>query len=321
MRFAFFGSSNFSCTVLDVLLASQHELVAVVTQPDQPAGRRMKLCPTVVCTKMEQPGLPLLKPAKLVNNTAFRSELQELKPAALITASYGKIIPSKVLGLTEWPLNVHPSLLPKLRGASPIRSAMLLEHSSTGCCLMRMTPQLDAGDLLLREELAIQPEWNHQQLEAQLGLLGGQQAAAALDAVEAGTASFTPQDDSQATFCGTLTRADTVVDWNRPATELARFVLTWDPDVGSKTFLPDGRSLKLWQASADEPPAVEPGGMIGAAPGTLIYKTKRQFWVATGRGSLRIDELQVANKNRMATASFLAGNSLNLGEILGHKGS
>ncbi len=319
MRIAFFGSSNFSCSVLDALLDSHHEVSVVVTQPDQPAGRKMKLCPTVVCSRVLQPDFPVLKPEKLINNPGFRRELMAFKPEAFITASYGRIIPSKVLGLTDWPLNVHPSLLPALRGASPIRSALLTGLQTTGCCIMRMTPRLDDGDLMLREELPILPKWNHKQLEDQLGLLGGRQAVEALDAVEAGTAIFTPQNHSQASYCGTFSRCDTVIDWNRPAREIANFIRAWNPEFGAGTMLPDGRGVKIWQAVTDVAPDSECCGNSEATPGTVVCTTKRNIWVATGEGTLRIDELQPQNKKQMPVSSFLAGNNLNTGDSFGVK--
>jgi len=141
MRLAFFGSSDLSCIVLKALLGSSHDVVVAVTQPDQPAGRKMQLCPTRICCDAEGQGLPVLKPAKIRSNPSFRAELRSFKPDAFVTASYGQIISPKVLEITEWPLNVHPSLLPELRGASPIRTALLMGLKKTGCCIMRMTPK------------------------------------------------------------------------------------------------------------------------------------------------------------------------------------
>jgi methionyl-tRNA formyltransferase len=313
----FFGSTPLSCCVLSILLASRHEVTGVVTQPDQPAGRRMNLTPTAVCSEAEDIGLPVLKPEKISNNREFRQAIRELRPEAYLTASYGKIISRRALELVEFPLNVHPSMLPKLRGASPARTALLQGLQTTGCCIMRMTPRMDDGDVLLRRELPIEPEWNFFELLNHMGQVGGEMAVEALDQVEAGTATFTPQDHDQATYCGTYTRDDTIIDWTRSAGELLNFVRAWDPDVGACTMLPDERRLKIWRAATvSEEDVMNAAGT--AQPGTVVKMSKKHFWVAAGGGgAIRVDELQLENKPRMAAASFLAGNELPVGLQLG----
>lgn len=317
MRVVFFGSTQLSCRVLSILRRSSHEVVAVVTQPDQPAGRNMVLTPTAVCSEAEELGLPVFKPEKIINNLELRRGLRELRPEAFLVASYGKIISRKALELTEYPLNVHPSMLPKLRGASPARTALLQGLSETGCCIMRMTPRMDDGDVLLRRTLSIDHTWNFYEFLTVLGDVGGHMAVEALDLVGRGEGSFEPQDHSQATYCGIHTRDDTIIDWSRGERELLNFVRAWDPDVGACTMLPDGRRLKIWRAtSADR----EQWGAAAAAskPGTVLGADKRHFWVATGGGgALRIDEVQPQNKQRMAVANFLAGNAVPEGTELG----
>jgi methionyl-tRNA formyltransferase len=317
MRLAFFGSSRFSCLVFDVLRQSRHEIVAVVTQPDQPAGRRLELTPTEVCGNALQLGLAVLKPERLRNNAGFRSALAAHKPDAFIVASYGQILPPKVLALTLWPLNVHPSPLPKLRGASPIRAALLQGLEETACCIIRMTARMDAGEILRQAPLAIPEEWNYLALETALGQLGGRLAAQALDDVAAGAATLTPQDETQATYCTVCKREVTVIDWRRSAAGLRDFVRAWDPDFGALTALPDGRRLKVWAVSLALPPdgAVAVAG--DSAPGIIAAVSKRHFWVAAGGGLLRIDEVQPENKARMPAANFLAGARLKPGDALG----
>jgi methionyl-tRNA formyltransferase len=316
MRVAFFGSSRFSCLVLDALLHSAHEIAVIVTQPDQPAGRKLELAPTAVCCNAMQLGVPVLKPPRLRHNAAFRAELSAFRPDALLVASYGQIIPEKVLRLAEWPLNVHPSRLPELRGASPIRSALLQGLAETGCCIIYMTPRMDDGDILLQQPLAVPGAWNHHELESALGGLGGRLAVQALDQAAEGTLAFTPQDAAQATFCTTSTRADTCINWNRAAADLHNFIRAWDPDLGALTLLPDGRRLKIWAAEEHPTPADAPSLSRSILPGEIIALNKRHIWVATASGSLRLDEVQPENKPRMPVASFLAGNRLRAGEVL-----
>jgi methionyl-tRNA formyltransferase len=312
VRIAFFGSSHFSCLVLRQLLASEHPVVAIVTQPDQPAGRRMELCPTDVCREADGLGIPVLKPERLRNNSAFRQQLRERKPDALLVASYGQIIPPHVLELTQWPLNVHPSLLPSLRGASPIRTALLQGLSTTGCCIIRMTPRLDDGDILLSTGIDVPDDWNYAWLQHYLGEVGGRLAAQALSAVQSGAATSLPQEHSQATYTTSHTRDDTWIDWDRSSREVHNFIRAWDPDVGALTLLPDGRRLKVWHAVS-----VLGGSLTDAAPGTILAVQKEYVTVACRPGALNITEVQPENKRRMDVASFLAGHKLAIGDRLG----
>lgn len=313
MRVAFFGSSQFSCLVLRQLLASEHSIVGIVTQPDQPAGRRMTLCPTDVCREAYSLGMPILKPERLRNNADFRRQLRELKPEALLVASYGQIIPPRVLEMTQWPLNVHPSLLPKLRGASPIRTALLQGLPATGCCIIQMTPRLDDGDTLLVETVNIPADWNYSQLEQRLGEVGGRLAGLALTAVAAGSATLTAQDHSQATYTAIYTREDTWIDWWRSSREIYDFIRAWDPDVGARTLLPNGRRLKIWCAAAVTPSTDAPS----TNPGTILAVHKELLRVACGQGAVELLEVQPENKRRMDVASFLAGHHLAVGDRLG----
>lgn len=316
MRVAFFGSSRFSCFVLDALLGSRHSVACVVTQPDMPAGRSMRLTPTQVCSDAQGRGLAVLKPTKLRGNSEFAEALVAFAPQALITASYGHIIPRRILDLTPWPLNVHPSLLPRLRGASPIRTALIEGLSLTGCCIMRMTPRLDDGDLLCCEELPIPPERNYAELESELGALGGRLAVAALDRIEAGLPELTPQDHAKATYCREYCREDARLDWSRPASALRDFIRAWDPDVGAWTTMPDGRRLKVWRARMLEDAEQLAQSKVATGPGTAL-ECRSRLSVACGEGALELLELQPESKRRMSTAEFLAGHSLAAGTVLG----
>ena len=319
MRIVFFGSSQFSCLVLGALIDGPCEIVAVVTQPDQPKGRKMQVCPTVVCQEAGALELNVIKPERLKGNSEVLETLKELKPDALLVASYGKILPPELLELTPWPLNVHPSLLPLMRGASPIRTTLLDGHGIAGCCIMKMTPQLDDGDLLLVKDIEVGRDWNHDRLECELGMLGGELALQALDLCAEGNAQFQPQDHDSATYTKLFDRDDTVIDWSRTTEELYNFVRAWDPDVGALTCLPDGRKLKVWRASLELPEELALDLMMAPTiPGSVVRVDKHALWVATADGALQLLEVQPENKARMTTASFLAGNTLEPGECLGY---
>jgi len=317
MRVAFFGSSRFSCLVLEAIKQSSHVATVVVTQPDQPKGRKMALCPTPLCDQAFLDGLLVLKPEHVRNNPGFRRALMAQRPDALLVASFGQIISKKVLALTEWPLNVHPSALPRLRGASPVRTALLQGLEETACCMMRMTPRLDDGDVMLSESLEVPDDWNHEQLETALGELGGRLAVKVLDQVAAGSTQFTSQDHGSATYCSRYNREDTIIEWARPASELHNFIRAWDPDVGALTTLPDGRRLKVWSAHVEEPPDELAQTGVRVEPGTIVAVGKKAVWVACGSGILRLLDIQPENKGRMSMSSFLAGNPLNPSDRLG----
>ncbi|MBN2082373.1 methionyl-tRNA formyltransferase [bacterium] len=315
MRVAFFGSTEFSCLIFKALLESAHQVVAVTTQPDHPAGRKLTLCPTPVCLDAGDLGIPVFKPERVRNNPDYRAQLSACRPEAFLLASYGQIIPKKILALTEWPLNVHPSPLPLLRGPSPVRNTLLNGWTDTECCIMRMTPRVDDGDVMLRRPLAVPATWNYLELKTALGALGGRLAVEALDQVAAGVYTLTPQNHARATYSRMYDRSDTLIDWKRPAPELENFVRAWDPDIGALTTLPDGRRLKVWRARAELVMSDPAGDEI--EPGTVLMTTKKAAWIETGELALRLLEVQPENKPRMPIDSFLAGNVLNAGECLG----
>ncbi len=271
--------------------------------------------PTPVCLDATHLDIPIFKPEKLANNLELRGQLRELRADALLVVSYGKIIPKSLLKLTDWPLNVHPSDLPRLRGASPVRTALLLGLRETACCIMKMTPRLDDGDVLLRESWEIKTDCNYGDLEQELGNLGGRLAVQALDAIASNAVSFTPQDEAQATYCRTFERSDTEIDWGASAVEVEAFVRAWDPDMGAYTLLDDGRRLKIWKVRVgDPPPELLQDDRPATRPGQILAVGRKAFWVASGQGSVAVEELQPDNKKRMPTASWLAGNALQPGQ-------
>lgn len=274
----------------------------------------MEWKPTPVCLDVSCRDIPIFKPQRLANNAELRKQLAALKPDALLVVSYGKMIPKSLLRLTPWPLNVHPSDLPRLRGASPVRTALLLGLKNTACCIMKMTPRLDDGDVLARQSVEIESDCNYGGLEEQLGKLGGQMAVEVLDVISKGRSSCSPQDEAEATYCGTYERSDTEIDWTRSAKEIVNFVRAWDPDLGAYTLLDDGRRLKIWKVLAEEAPLDAAAPATSTKPGQVLATSRKCIWVATGDGSIAILEVQPDNKNRMPTSSWLAGNSISPGQ-------
>jgi methionyl-tRNA formyltransferase len=315
LRTAFFGSSVFSCLILKALLESEHKVAAIVTQPDQPAGRKMQMTPTPVAQMAAGHGIPLYKPQRLRGNKQFLHELAQSGLDALAVASYGKIIPDSLLQLTPWPLNVHPSPLPLLRGPSPLRTALLNGWDRTEVCIMRMTPQIDDGPVGLRVPLAIPRQWNHHDLERHAGMLGGLLLVEALGEASHGRLTLHEQDHSHATYTAVHTRRDSEINWRHSASELAAFVRAWDPDVGAVTsyHTPQGwRRLKVWRAAVDDSAAFD----SSLAPGTVRYCAKQGIGIQTGAGVLQVLEVQPESRSRMMAGSFLAGGGVAVGDSL-----
>ncbi len=227
----------------------------------------------------------------------------------ILVASWGEILRPEFLALPRFAvLNVHPSLLPRHRGATPVQAAILAGDTHTGVTIQRVTTELDAGDLLVEKSVEIAPAETAGELLGRLALLGGEAAAEALDSIEDGTAVFRPQDASRATFCKRLTKESGRIDWRLPAEELERHVRAMDPWPAAYTTLPNGVPLTIWKARALPEPA--------AAPGTVVDARDR-LRVACGSGSLELLEVQSAGRRAMTAAEFLRGARLAPGERLG----
>lgn len=251
-------------------------------------------------------GVPLLQPATS-KGESFCSDLAAHEPEVLVVASYGEILRQDVLGLAPLgSLNVHASLLPRWRGAAPIQRAILAGDPETGVSVQRMVLALDEGDVLLERRTAIDPAETGGMLLARLAELGGEAIVAALDAIEAGTATYTPQDPEAVTYARKLSKADGELDWGLPARSLARQVRALCPWPGTRTTLPDGRPLAVTEACAED----------GAGtPGTVLPGAGLR--IATGEGALRLVRVKPAGKAEMDTAAFLNGTPLEPGEVLG----
>ena len=308
MRLAFLGSPPFGTPVLRHLLDSRHEVAVVVSPPDRPRGRGRSVERSPLAVLAAERGAPLLRP-ETTRDGGFLESLRGYAPEVLLVASYGEILRAPVLELApHGALNVHASLLPRWRGAAPIQHAILAGDTETGVCVQRMVLALDEGDVLLERRTPIGAEETAGELAARLAELGGEVAVEALDRLEAGEASFTPQDPKRATYAPKLSRRDGELDWTRPAVELARRVRAMTPWPGARTTLPDGRALVVLAAAAEpSEPAGEPGALL---PGPELR-------VATGEGALLLRTVKPEGRGAMEGAAFLRGARLAPGARLG----
>jgi methionyl-tRNA formyltransferase len=296
MRIVFCGTGDIGLPSLKSLAESTaHELVGVITQPDRPAGRDMKPRPPAVKTEALARGIPVVQPERIRKDF---SALQEWAPDVMVVAAYGQILPRAVLDIPRLGcLNIHASLLPRHRGASPIQAAILDGDEESGITIMYVDEGLDTGDILLARRIPILPTESAGDLHDRLAALAPSALAEALTLLEQGTAPRTPQDASLATYAPKLGRHDGRLDWNEPAGLLARKVRAMTPWPGASARI-NGTVLKIHSAVAAE----ESG-----APGTVLSAGPQGISVAAGGGSLVLREVQLEGRKRLPAAEFLRG--------------
>ncbi|HNT88734.1 MAG TPA: methionyl-tRNA formyltransferase [Candidatus Hydrogenedentes bacterium] len=305
MRTVFCGTPELAVPTL-AAVAERHEVAAVVCPPDKPQGRKGTPVPPPVKTWALAHGLPVHQPEKL-NDGAFEAWLRELAPEVGVVAAYGRFLKQPILDLPPhgW-LNMHPSLLPRWRGSSPIRSAVIHGDAETGASIMRITMEMDAGDVLLQEATPIGPDETALELADRLAVLGAHLMTRALDLVARGEARFTPQDAARATYSKLLERSDGYIRWNRPAREIHNLVrgsLPW-PTVQCGFR---GQVCKVLRAAIVETPA-------GADPGVVVEATRDTVHVATADLRLAILEFQAPGKRAMRMDEFLRGHRIDAGD-------
>ncbi|MDP1924694.1 MAG: methionyl-tRNA formyltransferase [Thiobacillus sp.] len=305
MRLIFAGTPPFAAAALDALADAGHDLALVLTQPDRPAGRGMKLTPSAVKQAALARGLPVYQPLSLKSSEA-QAALRAFHADVMVVAAYGLILPQAVLELPRLGcLNIHASLLPRWRGAAPIQRAILAGDTETGITIMQMDAGLDTGAMLSTVTLPIRDDDTAASLHDALASAG---AAAIVEAL-ANVASLVPvaQDNLRATYAAKLTKEEAQLDWNQSAERLARAVRAYCPVPGAWTLL-DGASLKVWSAQAVS-------GAGGA--GEILHADGDQLVVACGEGALALREVQPAGSKRMPVAAYLASRSFAPGTHFG----
>lgn len=308
MRLVFCGTPAFALPSLKALLASRHEVLGVVTQPDRPKGRHRRLTPPPVKELAHSAGLTVWQPESL-QDREFVSLLQGLRLDALVVVAYGKILPAPVLDLPRRGcINLHASLLPRYRGAAPIHWAIINGERETGVTTMFMAPRLDAGDIILQRAVAIAPRETAGQLHDRLADLGAGLLVETLDLIEKGKAPRRPQEEALATYAPPLKPEDEKIDWQWPAEAVFNRVRGLNPWPGAYAVW-QGRRLKIWWAE----PGTRPAGKF--APGEVLGCGTEGIEVACGDGqAVVIKELQPEGKGVMSAAAFLRGYCLKPGD-------
>ena len=293
-RLVFAGTPEFARISLQALVESGRKPLAVLTQPDRPAGRGKKLTASPVKQYAELQGIPVMQP-KTLRDDEVVAELRTLRPDILIVAAYGLILPQNVLDIpVHGCLNVHASALPRWRGAAPVQAAILAGDKTTGISLMAMTAGLDCGPVYHIDEIAIGDVETAGELHDRLAALGGQSLVEHLDAIVAGRLAATSQDESLVTYAAKIEKQDAAIDWSLTAEELTRRVRAYNPFPGAFFFAGDTR-IKIWRASA---------ASGQGEPGEVLCSDRDGVIVACGSGALRLDELQLPGKRRVTAREF-----------------
>lgn len=312
LRIIFMGTPELAAVSLGALLREPTlQILAVVTQPDRPKGRDLKLQPSPVKELALKAGVPVLQPVK-ARDEQFIAELRKLQPELIAVAAFGQLLPKAILDLPRWGcLNVHTSLLPKYRGASPIQAALLNGDPETGVTIMKMDEGLDTGDILTQRSTPIRDEDNAATLHDRLAQLGAELLVETIPAYAAGQVHSRPQQHELATHVTKLKKEDGRIDWRQPARVIWNRLRAFTPWPGAFTFLPASpqpQLLKLWQAEV-----VSGQG----TPGEILSADKQGITIACGDGALRVTSLQREGGRRMTAGEFLAGHPLKPGSQLG----
>lgn len=310
----FFGTDEFAIPSLERLAEGRHAILACVTQPDRPQGRGLKRLPSPVKVAAQRLRVPVEEPEDI---RRALPHWQQLRLDAGIVIAYGRLIPPELLTLpAHGMLGVHPSLLPKYRGASPIAWSLLQGDATTGVTVFRLSERLDAGDIARQREVDVAPAEDAVTLSNRLARLGAELLAQTVEELERGTAVFHPQDERLASDAPKLRKAQGHIDWRQSACAIDRLVRAMTPWPGAFTHW-HGSLLKLWATSCrDQDRTATTPAPPQAGPGTIKAADARGIVVATGQGDLIIHELHVAGKRRMSAQEFLAGHAIHVGERL-----
>lgn len=311
MRIVFMGTPEFAVPSLDVLVKNNYDVVMVVTQPDRPKGRGHRVCFAPVKEYALKKGIPVMQPVK-IGDTETVEKLRKLNPDLLITCAFGQFLNSAVLNIPKrGTVNVHGSLLPKYRGAAPIQWAIIHGEKKTGITTMMTVLKLDAGDILLQEEMEIDDEMTAGQLHDRMSILGAKVLLETVRKIEADTLSPVPQNECETCYAPRMTRDLGRVDWSITAEEIHNLVRGTNPWPGAFSFF-QGERMRIWKTRV-----LDREKITGSLPGTVMDINREGFVVQTGRGQLLISEIQCDNAKRLTVDQYICGHVVHVGDCFG----
>lgn len=310
-RVIFAGTPEFAVPPLQILLRGPEEVVAVLTQPDRPAGRGRAVAESPVKRAAAAHGLPVLQPTTL-RDAAVQAQLRALQPDLMVVVAYGLLLPQAVLDIPRLgAINIHASLLPRYRGAAPIQRAIEQGETETGISIMQMERGLDSGPVLWVRRLPIEERETGGSLHDKLMQLGAEALREALDRLWDGRLHPEPQDHERATYAPKLKKAEALLDWQLAAADLDRLVRAFNPYPVAETRF-RGKTLRIWEARP-----IPPTGLPAALPGTIVRADAGNLWVATGDGALALQKVQMPGKAPVEIGDFINGYRPEPGELLG----
>lgn len=308
MKAVFMGTPEFASVILKALCESDHEVELVVTQPDRARDRGKKIQITPVKETALSYGIPVIQPEKIKTDERTIEILEKTDPDIIVVAAYGQILPQRVLDIPRFGcVNVHASLLPELRGASPIQRAIAQGDKKSGVTIMKMAAGLDTGDIITQEETDISGLTGGQ-LHDILADMGAGLLVKTLSLIEEGRAVYRPQDENKATYAGLISKKDGKIDFTRPPEEVERMIRAYDPWPGSFCFMGD-ETIKIWKAHVIDRPARRPSGEILAV-------SEKGIEISCGGKVLAADEIQAPGKKRLRADEYIRGRSVKPGDIL-----
>lgn len=317
MKILFMGTPDFAVDTLRVLTGSRHEVVGVVTQPDRPKGRSGKMQYSPVKEAALKYGIEVYQPEK-VKDAAFVQEIHRMGPDVIVVVAFGQILSKEILELPKYGcLNVHASLLPKLRGAAPIQWAVIDGEKESGVTIQQMEEGLDTGDILLVKKYALEEKETGGSLFEKLAKLGGPMILEVLEAAEKGELHPVKQEEEKHTYAKKLSKSTGLINFSNTAAEIERLIRGLNPWPSAYCYL-DGKMLKVWEAEVVTADFSEEDN--AAKNGTVVKVGQDSFLVKTAEGLLKILSVQLAGKKRMDTAAFLRGYPLKEGALLEQEG-
>lgn len=314
MKIIFMGTPEFAVPTLRILIENNYEILAVITQSDRPKGRGKTVVSPPVKVLAEQYGIPVVQPKKIRKEEVLQ-QIRNLSPDVIVVVAYGQILPKVLLAIPPLGcINVHGSLLPKYRGAAPIHRAIIQGEEKTGITTMFMDEGMDTGDMLLKQEIPIEHNDTAESLHDKLSLIGAELLLETLRQLEAGTLKRIPQNDEAATYAPMLKKEDGLINWQETAVTIERKVRGLYPWPGAYTYF-QGKMLKLLKVAVEERATETCDSSLA---GTILELDKTVgVLIATGKGCLRILEIQPENKKPMSCSDFCRGYRLSVGDKLG----